>query len=71
MNGLEYRNLIDLAENRALTPRERLAVDGIIAAYKYGELPDRAVAEVAFIRACAARPSLRINLWPPIPMSIA
>jgi hypothetical protein len=59
MNGVEYRNLCDLAEHAALDAIDRAAANQALLLNKYGSLSDAMLAEISWIRACAARPSLR------------
>lgn len=61
MGGLEYRNLCDLVENRALDEIDKAAINRALRLDKYGPLSDSQIAEISWIRACAARPGLRAS----------
>ncbi len=56
MSGLEYRNLLDLAEHPAIGWQDRVRVYRIMSARKWGQITDAEVAEISAIRARAARP---------------
>ena len=59
MDGMEYKNLCALAEHDALDEIDKAAVNRALLLNKYGDLSDAMLAEIAWIRACAARPGLR------------
>ena len=55
MNGVEYRNLCDLAECGGLDAEDREELNRMLRIWRWGNLPDYVVAQVSQIRARAAR----------------
>ena len=56
MSGLEYRNLLYLAECPGIAWQDRARVYQIMSARRWGQITDAEVAEISAIRARAARP---------------